>query len=102
VPFPYAADDHQTANALALEHAGGAICVKQTQADVPRLVEELSSLLGDRARRIEMSRGSRSLGKPDAATDIARDLCELAEIPWSLSPLTPSKVNGSAAPTVGA
>jgi hypothetical protein len=59
-------------------------------------------LLGDRTRRIAMSRGSRSLGKPDAATDIARDLCELAEIPWSLSPLAPSKVNGSAAPTLSA
>ena len=29
VPFPHAADDHQAKNALALEKAGGAICIRQ-------------------------------------------------------------------------
>jgi UDP-N-acetylglucosamine--N-acetylmuramyl-(pentapeptide) pyrophosphoryl-undecaprenol N-acetylglucosamine transferase len=102
VPFPHAADDHQAANAIALERAGGAICVAQAHADVPRLVRELSSLLGDRQRRTAMCRASRNFGKPDAATDIARDLCELAKIPWSLLPVGAGKVNGSAAPRVDA
>jgi|ERR1700733_4323615 len=102
VPFPLAADDHQAANALALERAGGAICVKQVHADVPRLAQELSSLLGDRSRRIAMCRASRAFGRPNAATDIARDLCELARIPWSLPAVASSKVNGSASRMVGA
>ncbi len=102
IPFPFAADDHQAANALALEDAGGAICLMQADADVPRLARELSSLLGDPSRRAAMSRASSAFGKPDAATDIARDLCELAKISWSLSPRAPSRINGAPAPTVGA
>jgi UDP-N-acetylglucosamine--N-acetylmuramyl-(pentapeptide) pyrophosphoryl-undecaprenol N-acetylglucosamine transferase len=102
VPFPFAADDHQAANALALERAGGAICLKQADADVPRLAHELSTLLRDRPRRIAMSRASRAFGQPDAATDIARDLCELAKIPWSLPSVASNKVNGSAQRVVGA
>jgi hypothetical protein len=49
-----------------------------------------------------MCRASRAFGKPNAATDIARDLCELARIPWSLPAVAPSKVNGSASRMVGA
>jgi UDP-N-acetylglucosamine--N-acetylmuramyl-(pentapeptide) pyrophosphoryl-undecaprenol N-acetylglucosamine transferase len=102
VPFPFAADDHQAANARALERAGGAICLKQVDADVPRLVYELSSLLGDPARRIAMSRASSTFGKPEAASNIGRDLCELVNIPWSFSPRPSSNVNGSAPRALGA
>ncbi len=102
VPFPYAAFDHQVANAVALERAGGAICVRQAEADVARIASELLSLLGDRPRRVAMSRASCAFGRPDSATEIARDLCELAKISWSLHASAPSKANGSSRWTVGA
>lgn len=47
VPFPYAADDHQAKNAMALASLGGAICVRQEAADEVRLATELELLLGD-------------------------------------------------------
>jgi UDP-N-acetylglucosamine--N-acetylmuramyl-(pentapeptide) pyrophosphoryl-undecaprenol N-acetylglucosamine transferase len=97
IPFPQAADDHQTANARALEEAGGAVCLPQAQADVPCIARELSALLGDSERRVRMSRASRAFGKPDAATDIARDLCELAGIAWQAN--RPERANGTASHT---
>jgi UDP-N-acetylglucosamine--N-acetylmuramyl-(pentapeptide) pyrophosphoryl-undecaprenol N-acetylglucosamine transferase len=97
VPFPFAADDHQAQNAQAIARAGGAICVRQESADALRIAGELASLLGDTDRRVRMSEASRAFGKPDAATDIARDLCELAGIPWRLPLRGPEKSNGAAA-----
>ena len=97
VPFPFAADDHQVENALALERAGGAVCVRQDQADALRIAGELSSLLGDTARLARMSAASRAFGRPDAATDIAKDLCELAGIPWRPSLRDPTRTNGAGA-----
>ncbi len=98
VPFPFATDDHQARNAQALERAGGAVCVRQQQADVLRLAGEVSSLLGDVGRRVRMSDASRAFGKPDAATDIAKDLCDLAGIPWRPGLRGPVKSNGAVAP----
>jgi UDP-N-acetylglucosamine--N-acetylmuramyl-(pentapeptide) pyrophosphoryl-undecaprenol N-acetylglucosamine transferase len=95
IPFPYAADDHQAANARALEGAGGAVCVRQEIADASRLARELLSLLDDRERRITMSQASRDFGRPEAAVEVARDLCDLAGIPWSLPANAPSPVDRS-------
>jgi UDP-N-acetylglucosamine--N-acetylmuramyl-(pentapeptide) pyrophosphoryl-undecaprenol N-acetylglucosamine transferase len=97
VPFPFAADDHQAQNAEALERAGGAVCVRQERADALRIAGELSSLLGDTARLVRMSAASRAFGKPDAATDIAKDLCELAGIPWRPTLRDPTRTNGAGA-----
>ena len=101
VPFPHATDDHQAANALALERAGGAICLRQADADVPRLACELASLLGDPGRRIAMSRAACSFGRPEASVEIARDLCALANISFSPSENTSGKVNGLSHGTAG-
>lgn len=80
VPFPHAADDHQAKNALALAELGGAICVRQENADEARLAHELEALLGDDARRTAMANAARDHGRPDAARDIALDLLALARI----------------------
>jgi UDP-N-acetylglucosamine--N-acetylmuramyl-(pentapeptide) pyrophosphoryl-undecaprenol N-acetylglucosamine transferase len=96
VPFPYASDDHQLANAEALEHAGGALCLLQEKADALRIAGEVSSLLSDPERRVRMARAARAFGSPDAATLIAKDLCELAGIPWHAEAKVPQKTNGAA------
>jgi UDP-N-acetylglucosamine--N-acetylmuramyl-(pentapeptide) pyrophosphoryl-undecaprenol N-acetylglucosamine transferase len=80
VPFPHAADDHQARNAEALARAGGAVCVRQEAADVPRLARELRALLLDDAARTAMADASRACGKPGAAGDVATDLLALAGI----------------------
>jgi UDP-N-acetylglucosamine--N-acetylmuramyl-(pentapeptide) pyrophosphoryl-undecaprenol N-acetylglucosamine transferase len=99
IPFPQAADDHQTANARALSDAGGAVWIPQHDADAARIASELGSLLGDPDRRARMSLASRSFGRPDAARDIARDLCELAGIACRSAKRRPKKTNGAAPQT---
>jgi UDP-N-acetylglucosamine--N-acetylmuramyl-(pentapeptide) pyrophosphoryl-undecaprenol N-acetylglucosamine transferase len=92
VPFPQAADDHQAKNALALERAGGAVCILQESADTVRLGREIASLLQDDALRLRMADAARAHGKPEAASDVARDLLALAGIPFS--PPKPRFING--------
>jgi UDP-N-acetylglucosamine--N-acetylmuramyl-(pentapeptide) pyrophosphoryl-undecaprenol N-acetylglucosamine transferase len=78
VPFPYAVDDHQTANANFLSDRGAAILIQQkdlTPEALARLIESL-----DRAKLLEMAKKARALGKPDAAQIVARRCMQLAEM----------------------
>jgi UDP-N-acetylglucosamine--N-acetylmuramyl-(pentapeptide) pyrophosphoryl-undecaprenol N-acetylglucosamine transferase len=76
VPFPFAVDDHQTANARFLADAGAAILVQQREL----APERLASLIGglDRPKLLDMARRARALGKPDAARVVAQRCMELA------------------------
>jgi UDP-N-acetylglucosamine--N-acetylmuramyl-(pentapeptide) pyrophosphoryl-undecaprenol N-acetylglucosamine transferase len=76
VPFPYATDDHQTANAKFLADRGAAILLPQTELTPERLATLLRSL--DRQTLLHMARKARSLGKPDAARVVAKRCMELA------------------------
>jgi UDP-N-acetylglucosamine--N-acetylmuramyl-(pentapeptide) pyrophosphoryl-undecaprenol N-acetylglucosamine transferase len=78
VPFPFAADQHQLANARSLEAAGAAVALPQQEATPARLASELEALAGDPARRAKMAASAARLGAPAAADDIARDLLSLA------------------------
>ncbi len=74
VPYPYAVDDHQTANAEFLCRAGGAEQRADAELDAQWLAARLRTLLGDRARLQAMAEASRSVGRPAAAEQVA-DLC---------------------------
>jgi UDP-N-acetylglucosamine--N-acetylmuramyl-(pentapeptide) pyrophosphoryl-undecaprenol N-acetylglucosamine transferase len=76
VPFPFAVDDHQTANARFLADEGAAILLPQTQLTPERLAEVLRSL--DRPKLLDMARKARALGKPEAARVVAQRCMELA------------------------
>jgi UDP-N-acetylglucosamine--N-acetylmuramyl-(pentapeptide) pyrophosphoryl-undecaprenol N-acetylglucosamine transferase len=91
VPFPHAADDHQGRNAEALARAGGAVCLRQEDADPPRLAREIERLLLDNAARKAMADASRARGRPGAADEVAADVLALAGI--ALRPR--SRINGS-------
>jgi UDP-N-acetylglucosamine--N-acetylmuramyl-(pentapeptide) pyrophosphoryl-undecaprenol N-acetylglucosamine transferase len=77
VPFPHAADDHQWANAKALEDAGGCIALRQATIEAA-LVPALERLLVTSERRVTTAAAAQRRGRPDAASTIARDLLELA------------------------
>jgi UDP-N-acetylglucosamine--N-acetylmuramyl-(pentapeptide) pyrophosphoryl-undecaprenol N-acetylglucosamine transferase len=79
VPFPFAADDHQAKNAEAHATAGAAVCLRQNAATPEALAEAIARLLSDDAARIRMAAASGSLGKPNAARDVAEDLLALAK-----------------------
>ena len=74
VPFPFAADDHQTKNAKALEEQGASICIRESELEVNALGELIGGLLDDPARRQTMARAARDHGRPDAAAAIVDDM----------------------------
>jgi UDP-N-acetylglucosamine--N-acetylmuramyl-(pentapeptide) pyrophosphoryl-undecaprenol N-acetylglucosamine transferase len=78
IPFPFAADDHQTVNARALEGAGAARVIPQEQATAAALAEMIGGLLADDAARAKMAEASRALGRPEAARAIVDQLEALA------------------------
>jgi undecaprenyldiphospho-muramoylpentapeptide beta-N-acetylglucosaminyltransferase len=78
VPWPLAAEDHQTANARALAAAGGALLVPETELDADRLGRELDRLRADPDALAALSAGARSVGRRGAAAAIARLAQELA------------------------
>jgi UDP-N-acetylglucosamine--N-acetylmuramyl-(pentapeptide) pyrophosphoryl-undecaprenol N-acetylglucosamine transferase len=74
VPYPHAADDHQTANARALSDKGAAILVPDRELTGERLAGEIKKLLADQARLREMGRLAYALSRPDAARRIAESV----------------------------
>jgi len=78
MPFPFAVDDHQTANARFLEQGGAALIRQQAELDAGRLAATLRELLGDRARLLNMAIAARRLAKMNAAEQVARACLEQA------------------------
>ena len=79
VPFPAAADDHQNVNARALERAGAAIVVEESNLDAAYLVDTIAALVGDAGRLRSMSAAARSLAHPKAVEEIAEMVARLAD-----------------------
>lgn len=74
VPFPFAVDDHQTANADYLVTAGAAILVPQEELTPATLAAILARFAGQRDALLAMARAARARARPDAARQVA-DLC---------------------------
>ncbi len=71
VPYPHAADDHQTHNARFLSAAGAAIVIDQKELTAARLGDLLQELAGDRPRLLRMACAARACARPDAAAQVA-------------------------------
>jgi UDP-N-acetylglucosamine--N-acetylmuramyl-(pentapeptide) pyrophosphoryl-undecaprenol N-acetylglucosamine transferase len=71
IPFPRAADDHQNVNARALERAGAAVVVEESNLGAAYLVDTISALLVDPNRLQSMASAARSLAHPKALEEIA-------------------------------
>lgn len=78
VPYPYAVDDHQTANAKFLSDADAAVLMPQNEMTKESLSSLLTELCGDRDKLIEMSIKARKLAKPMATEDVAAICAEQA------------------------
>jgi UDP-N-acetylglucosamine--N-acetylmuramyl-(pentapeptide) pyrophosphoryl-undecaprenol N-acetylglucosamine transferase len=79
VPFPGAADDHQTRNAEVLERAGAAVLRVQEKDELMEglLLGDVSSLLLDGERRARMGEAVRELAHADAVEEIGRMIAGL-------------------------
>lgn len=73
VPFPFAAQGHQSANARGLEEAGAALRIEQKDLTTESLLRALARLADDSLRR-RMERVLGTLARPRAARDIAEFL----------------------------
>jgi UDP-N-acetylglucosamine--N-acetylmuramyl-(pentapeptide) pyrophosphoryl-undecaprenol N-acetylglucosamine transferase len=72
VPYPYAVDDHQYANAAFLSDAGAGIVVRDQQLTAPWLHQHLQELSADRKRLQQMAITARSVAYTDAAEQVAK------------------------------
>ncbi len=78
VPFPQAADDHQTKNALAMVRLGAAELLPQAELTPETLRARLSELLGDPVRLHAMAEAASKAAKPDALHRIGEKILPLA------------------------
>ncbi|MBK1825476.1 undecaprenyldiphospho-muramoylpentapeptide beta-N-acetylglucosaminyltransferase [Haloferula rosea] len=69
VPFPYAADDHQTVNARVFHDAGAAYLETESELTSEELIERVGEML-EPGRRSDMVAATRRLAVPDAAAAI--------------------------------
>jgi len=79
VPFPRAADDHQNVNARALERAGAAVVVEESNLEAAYLVDTITALIDDNPRLQRMSSAAKSLAHPKAVEEIAAIVEELID-----------------------
>jgi UDP-N-acetylglucosamine--N-acetylmuramyl-(pentapeptide) pyrophosphoryl-undecaprenol N-acetylglucosamine transferase len=82
MPYPYHKDRHQYFNAGKLVEVGAAVIVDDLPDEKDRaewLWEELSELLKDENKRLQMSQACRQIAKPQADLEIAEKLMELMD-----------------------
>jgi UDP-N-acetylglucosamine--N-acetylmuramyl-(pentapeptide) pyrophosphoryl-undecaprenol N-acetylglucosamine transferase len=78
VPFPFAADDHQTRNAEAMEHGGAARLVPDADMNGETLVSVVGNLAGAAGQLEKMAEAARQFARPGAARKAADILEEVA------------------------
>jgi UDP-N-acetylglucosamine--N-acetylmuramyl-(pentapeptide) pyrophosphoryl-undecaprenol N-acetylglucosamine transferase len=74
IPYPYAVDDHQTANADYLVQAGAAIVKQQHELTSEWLSETITQLTQQRDTLLDMAKAARTMARPHAAMTVA-DCC---------------------------
>ncbi|OHB33873.1 MAG: undecaprenyldiphospho-muramoylpentapeptide beta-N-acetylglucosaminyltransferase [Desulfuromonadaceae bacterium GWC2_58_13] len=89
IPYPYAAADHQTANAQSLASRGAALMLPQSDLTPALLARLVGDLLDDRERLLGMAGVSWALGKKGAADRILQECRVIAgvvsEVPANLN-----------------
>lgn len=74
VPFPFAADDHQTHNAKAFSEHGAAVLIQQADLTVQKVHDFVHNTALNPAAREAMETAMRALSRPNAAEDIAKTI----------------------------
>jgi UDP-N-acetylglucosamine--N-acetylmuramyl-(pentapeptide) pyrophosphoryl-undecaprenol N-acetylglucosamine transferase len=71
IPYPFATDDHQTANANVFANAGAAWLLQQRDLTADKLSALLGEIFANPEELAKRSEAAASLGKPDAAQRLA-------------------------------
>ncbi|PIR21366.1 MAG: undecaprenyldiphospho-muramoylpentapeptide beta-N-acetylglucosaminyltransferase [Deltaproteobacteria bacterium CG11_big_fil_rev_8_21_14_0_20_47_16] len=80
VPYPFASDNHQEANAQAYVSEGAARLIPDQELDGPRLAGELKGLLEDHLSRKAMGTCMKQMATPNAAVDIVNEGMRLLNV----------------------
>jgi UDP-N-acetylglucosamine--N-acetylmuramyl-(pentapeptide) pyrophosphoryl-undecaprenol N-acetylglucosamine transferase len=78
VPYPYATENHQEANARELERCGAAEVQLDADLSPDGLAHRILAIVDDQERRAAMAAASRAWGKPDADVRLAALVMEAA------------------------
>lgn len=73
VPYPFAAEDHQTHNAMSLVKENAALLVKDNEART-KLIPQLFELLNDTPKQELLAENMLPFGKPNAANEIVEEI----------------------------
>jgi UDP-N-acetylglucosamine--N-acetylmuramyl-(pentapeptide) pyrophosphoryl-undecaprenol N-acetylglucosamine transferase len=87
VPLPSATDDHQTVNAREMTRVGGARTIAQREFTAVELAKQMQKLGLDPAALENAAGRARSVGRPNAVSDLA-DLVESLDSPVARLPVT--------------
>ncbi|MGI0117367.1 undecaprenyldiphospho-muramoylpentapeptide beta-N-acetylglucosaminyltransferase [Zooshikella sp. RANM57] len=79
VPFPYAADDHQTKNAHYLVNHGAAELVMQQTFTKEHVQLLLTQLMTNKERLTQMATAACSLARPDATNEVVEHCLEVVK-----------------------
>ncbi|WP_375381585.1 undecaprenyldiphospho-muramoylpentapeptide beta-N-acetylglucosaminyltransferase [uncultured Sphingomonas sp.] len=90
VPYPSAADDHQTANAEEITRAGGARTIDEEDFTPVELAKQVQKLGLDPGALANAAARARSVGRPHATRDLA-DLVESLGAPFARLPVAAPK-----------
>ena len=71
VPFPFAAEDHQTTNAKAYVEAGCAHMIADDQVETPEFARLVSELVDDADVRAAMTAAAKAQNTANAAAAVA-------------------------------
>ncbi|MGB5157810.1 undecaprenyldiphospho-muramoylpentapeptide beta-N-acetylglucosaminyltransferase [Desulfobacterium sp. N47] len=80
IPYPFAANDHQTQNAQALCDAGAAKMITEKDLTGSLLAENIEYYSNNPQELKKMANSARTLGKPDAAAVIVSDCYKMFDI----------------------
>ncbi|NUT01047.1 MAG: undecaprenyldiphospho-muramoylpentapeptide beta-N-acetylglucosaminyltransferase [Sphingomonas sp.] len=96
IPYPSATDDHQTANARDISHAGGARMILEPDFKPDVLARQIVVMADDPQSLVNAAARALSVGRPHAASDLA-DLVERignglapVEVGFGLTPRVPA------------
>ncbi len=79
VPFPFAADDHQTKNAQTIAQAGAGIAIADAEIGQQRATRLIAGLIQNPVSLENISAKARNLGRPHAAEKVAQRCIEMMQ-----------------------
>lgn len=84
IPLKIAADDHQTFNAEVLKEAKASVVIREDDATVERLGEEIRTILEGEALLPFRAKAAKTVAKPDAAARLADLVQEVVFDKWGV------------------